>query len=104
MAPAADAVGAALENIAFARPALPVITNVSADSEDDPDKLKRALIEQVTARVRWRESVLALAGKGVTELIELGSGKVLTGLARRIDSTLEAKAIGSPRELDAHLA
>ncbi|MDH3663467.1 MAG: ACP S-malonyltransferase [Alphaproteobacteria bacterium] len=104
MAPAADAVGAALEEIAFQRPALPVITNVSAAPESDPDALKRALVEQVTARVRWRESVLALAGQGVDRLLELGSGKVLTGLAKRIDRSLSASAIGTAEDLDAHFA
>lgn len=104
MAPAADAVGEALEDIAFRQPALPVVTNVSAAPEDDPERLKRALVEQVTARVRWRESVLALAAAGVGGLIELGSGKVLTGLAKRIDRNLEAKAIGGIDDLEAHLA
>lgn len=104
MALAGDAVGAALNDIAFARPALPVVTNVSASPEDDPEALKAALVEQVTARVRWRESVLALAESGVGEVIELGSGKVLTGLARRIDRQLSAKAIGTDEDMDAHLA
>jgi [acyl-carrier-protein] S-malonyltransferase len=99
MAPAADAVGAALEDIAFQQPALPVVTNVSAAPVDDPAALQRALVEQVTARVRWRESVLALAGRGVSELVELGAGRVLTGLAKRIDRDLAARAIGSPDDL-----
>ncbi|MGI9485114.1 MAG: ACP S-malonyltransferase [Geminicoccaceae bacterium] len=104
MAPAADAVGKALENITFERPALPVVTNVSAAPEDDPDILKRALVEQVTARVRWRESVLALVEQGVDRTVELGAGKVLTGLCKRIDRSLAAQAIGSIEDLDAHLA
>ncbi|MEM9625715.1 MAG: ACP S-malonyltransferase [Pseudomonadota bacterium] len=104
MAPAAEAVGEALKDIAFAKPALPVLTNVSAAPEDDPDMLKKALIEQVTARVRWRESVLALMGQGVDQSIELGAGKVLTGLAKRIDRSLGAQAIGSVEDLEAYLA
>lgn len=104
MAPAADAVGDALRDIAFSRPSMPVVTNVSAAPENDPDQLKRALIEQVTARVRWRESVLALAEQGADQLLELGSGKVLTGLAKRIDRSLSAKAVGTIEDLDAHLA
>ncbi|MEM8951728.1 MAG: ACP S-malonyltransferase [Pseudomonadota bacterium] len=104
MAPAAEAVGEALKDIAFAKPALPVLTNVSAAPEDDPDMLKKALIEQVTARVRWRESVLALMGQGVDQSIELGAGKVLTGLAKRIDRSLGAQAIGSVDDLEAYLA
>ncbi len=104
MAPAAEAVGAALEDIKFERPALPVVTNVSAAPEEDPANLQRALIEQVTARVRWRESVLALMQHGVDQAVELGAGKVLTGLCKRIDRGLAAKAIGSVEDLDAHLA
>lgn len=104
MTPAADAVGEALKDISFERPLLPVVTNVSAAPEDDPDVLKQALIEQVTARVRWRESVLALMQHGVDQAIELGAGKVLTGLCKRIDRGLAAKAIGSAEDLDAHLA
>lgn len=104
MAPAADAVGEALEDIAFKRPALPVVTNVSAAPEDDPDMLKRALIEQVTAKVRWRESVLALVEQGVDQAVELGAGKVLTGLCKRIDRSLAARAIGSIEDLDTHPA
>lgn len=104
MTPAADAVGEALQDIDFSKPALPVVTNVSAAPEDEPARLKTALIEQVTARVRWRESVLALAGQGVDQLVELGSGKVLTGLAKRIDRGLAASAIGTADDLNAHLA
>ena len=104
MAPAADAVGAALTEIDFAKPSLPVVNNVSAAPEDNPDDLKQALIEQVTARVRWRESVLALAEHGVDQLVELGAGKVLTGLAKRIDRSLTASAIGTIEDLDTHLS
>lgn len=103
MAPAADAVGAALLDIAFKRPALPVVTNVSAEPETDPDALKRALTLQVTATVRWRESVQALMRAGVDRAVELGSGKVLTGLSKRIDRSLASRAIGTPEDLDAYL-
>ncbi|MEM7042643.1 MAG: ACP S-malonyltransferase [Pseudomonadota bacterium] len=104
MAPAADTVGAALKDIDFAEPSLPVVTNVSAAPESDPDILRAALVEQVTARVRWRESVLTLAERGVHRLVEVGAGKVLTGLAKRIDRNLAASALGSVEDLDAHLA
>jgi [acyl-carrier-protein] S-malonyltransferase len=104
MAPAADAVAEALGNIELARPALPVVINVTATKEEDPTKLKSALIQQVTARVRWRESVSALATEGVDELVELGAGKVLTGLTRRIDRRLGTKAIGTADDLDAFLS
>ena len=103
MAPAAEAVAEALGDIALAKPALPVVINVTAAKEEDPDRLKDALIQQVTARVRWRESVSTLVNDGVGEVIELGAGKVLTGLARRIDRSLDAKAIGSVEDLDSFL-
>lgn len=104
MAPAADAVGEALQDIRFEHPALPVVTNVSAAPESDPATLKQALVEQVTAKVRWRESVLALIGEGVDQASELGAGKVLTGLNKRIDRSLAAQAIGSIEDLEAHPA
>ena len=91
MAPAADAVGEALQDIAFERPALPVVTNVAAAPVSEPDVLKRSLVEQVTATVRWRESVQALIEAGVDRAIELGSGKVLTGLSKRIDRSLASR-------------
>lgn len=104
MAPAAEAVGAALGEIEFKEPALPVVTNVGAVPESDPAVLKQALIEQVTARVRWRESVLALAGLGVDRGVELGAGKVLAGLVKRTAKEIPATSIGTPDELAAFLA
>jgi [acyl-carrier-protein] S-malonyltransferase len=104
MAPAAEAVGAALGEIEFMEPALPVVTNVGAVPESDPAVLKQALIEQVTARVRWRESVLALAGLGVDRGVELGAGKVLAGLVKRTAKEMPATSIGTPDELAAFLA
>jgi len=103
MTPAAEAVGEALSGITLDRPKLPVVTNVHARPEDDPDVLKRSLIEQVTATVRWRECVLALIDNGVDRAIELGAGKVLTGLCKRIDRGLNASVIGTSDDLDAHL-
>ncbi|MGI9509735.1 MAG: ACP S-malonyltransferase [Geminicoccaceae bacterium] len=103
MAPAADAVCKALEDIAFERPAIPVVTNVSATPESRPDVLKQSLIEQVTATVRWRECVLALMQAGAGRAVELGSGKVLTGLSKRIDRSLVSSTIGSVEDLDAYL-
>lgn len=99
MAPAADAVCKALTDIAFERPALPVVTNVAAAPESEPDVLKQSLIEQVTATVRWRESVQALVQAGVERAIEFGSGKVLTGLSKRIDRSLASNAIGTADDL-----
>lgn len=103
MAPAADAVRAALGDITLARPVVPVVTNVEARPEDDPDTLERRLVEQVTARVRWRESLLALAEHGVAQTVELGAGRVLTGLTRRTLPDAGAVALGTPDEIDAFI-
>jgi [acyl-carrier-protein] S-malonyltransferase len=99
--PAADAMAEALSKVAVRRPVVPVIANVLAAPISDPDEIKRRLVEQVTGTVRWRECVLAMASAGVTTLIEVGSGKVLTGLAGRIDKGLKAQAIGAPADVDA---
>ncbi len=103
MAPAADAVAEALAEIELTKPALPVVINVTAAPEEDPTRLRNALIEQVTSRVRWRESVTALVDRGVDHLVELGAGKVLTGLTRRIDRNLGAQTIGTAEDLEAFL-
>ena len=104
LAPAADRMGEALANVELAAPSLPLIANVSAEPTSDPALIRQQLVAQVTARVRWRESVLKMAADGVTELVELGQGKVLTGLARRIDRSLGARAIGTPEDVAAFVA
>ena len=104
MQPAADEMAEALADIAFAAPVRPIVTNVTANAVEDPAELKNLLVEQVCGAVRWRESVTCMAGQGVTELVELGSGKVLTGLARRIDRSIAASAVGTPEDIDAFLA
>lgn len=104
MAPAAERVAAALEHLELARPALPVITNVTAEPEEEPRRLKELLVLQITARVRWRESILAMAARGVERTVELGAGRVLTGLTRRIVKEMEAVSLGTPEEIDAALA
>lgn len=83
MRPAAERLKRAIAETAFTRPAVPVIANVLAEPVDEPDLIKDLLVRQVTARVRWRESMATMARLGVTTVIELGAGKVLTGLARR---------------------
>ena len=103
MAPAADVMEEALAKVAFAPPALPVVTNVTAARESDPTRLRTLLVEQVTGRVRWRESVEAMRDDGIEMLVELGSGKVLSGLTRRVDRDLKASALGSPEDIDAFL-
>jgi [acyl-carrier-protein] S-malonyltransferase len=104
LAPAAEAMREALEGVDLERPALPVVANVTAAPEDDPATLKRLLVDQVTARVRWREILLALAARGVDETVEVGAGRVLSGLTRRTMTDARATAIGTPEDVDAFLA
>ena len=101
MAPAADVMGQALAEISLQKPSVPVIANVSAQAETDPANLRQLLVQQVTGMVRWRESMAYAADQGVTQLVELGAGKVLTGLAKRIDPRLEGMAIGAPAAIEA---
>ncbi len=96
MAPAAEVMSKALADTVLRPPVVPLVANVTAEPVDSPETIRRLLVEQVTGLVRWRESVLAMKQAGVAELIELGSGKVLTGLARRIDRELTASAVGTP--------
>jgi [acyl-carrier-protein] S-malonyltransferase len=102
MRPAADAMEHALGQVATNAPSVPVVVNVLAKPTSDPDAIKRHLVEQVTGMVRWTESVKWLTGEGgVTELYELGAGKVLTGLAKRIAPDAAASAVNGPTEIDA---
>ncbi|MEQ8396832.1 ACP S-malonyltransferase [Thalassobaculum sp.] len=104
MAPAADAMADALASADPRPPVVPVVANVTAMPTADPDAIRRQLVEQVTGRVRWRESVASFAGLGVRSMVEVGAGKVLTGLARRIDKDLAATTINGPADVDAFLA
>jgi [acyl-carrier-protein] S-malonyltransferase len=93
----------ALAKVTVKAPAVPVVANVIAQAISDPAEIKRRLVEQVTGTVRWRECVTYMTANGVTYLYEIGAGKVLSGLAKRIDGTLSATSIGSPAEVDAAL-
>jgi [acyl-carrier-protein] S-malonyltransferase len=104
LAPAADAVAAALAEVELRAPAVPVISNVTATPESAPERLRERLVEQVTARVRWRESLLAMAALGIDAVVELGAGRVLTGLAKRTLSGVATYALGAPAEIDDFLA
>ena len=104
MQPAADEMAAALADTTIAAPVVPVIANVTASATQDPEEIRRLLVEQVTGSVRWRESMIWAADNNVTELVEIGSGKVLTGMARRIDSRLSAKALNTPEDIDGFLS
>jgi [acyl-carrier-protein] S-malonyltransferase len=104
MAPAAEAMRLALAQVMKSPPSVPVISNVAVKPLTDPDEITAGLIEQVTGRVRWRETVEWFAAKGVTTLYEIGAGKVLSGLARRINRDVTTVNIGSPAEVEAALA
>ena len=104
MQPAADAMAEALASIKIKAPSVPLIANVLAAPISDPADIKRRLVEQVTGTVRWRECVIANSERGVTDFFEIGSGKVLAGLVKRIVPTANATSIGMPQDLDAALA
>lgn len=101
MQPAADRMAEALAATDIQAPCVPVVCNVLAAPVSDPAEIRDRLIQQVTGTVRWRESVEWLAANGVTRVVELGAGKVLTGLARRIDRSLGALSMAGPDDLDA---
>jgi [acyl-carrier-protein] S-malonyltransferase len=103
MSPAADVMAEALENASPREPIVPVVANVSARRESDPSRIRDLLVQQVTATVRWRESAVAMAEMGVDSFIELGSGKVLTGLIKRIVPDAAGMAAGTPAEIEAML-
>lgn len=103
MQPAADEMAEALAKVDLAMPALPLVANVTASQVSDPETVRGLLVRQVTGMVRWRESVLYMKEQGVHELVELGAGKVLSGLARRIDRDLAAVSAGTPAEIEAVL-
>lgn len=100
MQPAADAMAEALAATDIKAPIIPVVANVTAAATSDPDEIRKLLVEQVTGTVRWRESVLWMKDQGVDEMIELGSGKVLCGLVRRIDRDIACTNAGSPEEIE----
>jgi len=104
MKPAADTMQKALADVNISAPSVPLVANVIAESATDPNKIRQLLVEQVTGMVRWRESVLYMKAQGVTELVELGAGKVLTGLTRRIDTELSGRAIGTPKNIEEFLS
>lgn len=102
MQPAADEMAQALASATILAPVVPVVANVLARPESDPEVIRRLLVEQVTGRVRWRESMEWMAGDGgVTRFAEIGSGKVLTGMAKRIAPDAEGVALNTPEDLEA---
>ena len=104
MQPAAEAMADALSKVTINKPVVPVVANVLASAISDPDEIRKRLVEQVTGTVRWRESVLYMTANGITDVYEIGTGKVLAGLVKRIEKSLNATSIGAPADFDAALA
>ena len=99
MAPAADHMTNVIGNILVRAPTIPVVSNITAKPENNPNEIRRLLIEQVTGRVRWRESIINMRELGVKQFVEVGAGKVLTGMIRRIDKQLEAISLESSDDI-----
>jgi [acyl-carrier-protein] S-malonyltransferase len=103
MQPAADVMKAALETVSLATPRVPLVANVLASEITEPTAIKQRLVEQVTGLVRWRESVQYMKSQGVEMLVECGSGKVLSGLVKRIDKDMTGLALNTPADIEAFL-
>ena len=103
MQPAADAMEEALAKATIRQPAVPVVANVTAQPVSDSATIAKLLVQQVTATVRWRESILAMKALGVAKTYEIGAGKVLAGLVKRIDKEIEASSVGVPADVEAAL-
>lgn len=101
MAPAAKVMAEALAAVEIAKPRVPVVANVRAEAVSDPDEIRKLLVEQVTSSVRWRESVSWMAGQGVDEIWEIGAGKALIGMVRRIDRAIATRNVGTPEDVAA---
>jgi len=104
MAPAAELMADALANTEIAKPVVPLVANVLAEAIDDPARIRNHLVEQVTGSVRWRESVTWMAANGVDRFVEIGAGKVLTGLTRRIVSEATGISVAKAGDIDAAVA
>jgi [acyl-carrier-protein] S-malonyltransferase len=101
MRPAAEAMAEALSHVNIERPAVPVVANVVAEAINDPATIRSLLVDQVTGSVRWRESVLWMAQHGVSEAWEIGAGKALSGMIRRIDRSITCRSVGTPEDVKA---
>ena len=100
MAPAAEQMKIELETIKVEQPIVPIVSNVSAQAISDPSEIKKLLVSQVTGSVRWRESIMWMAKNNVNEIWEVGSGKALNGMIKRIDKNINLKNISSPEEIE----
>jgi len=104
MAPAADVMASALEGVEITAPNVPLVANVAATAVTDPAEIRSLLVAQVTGSVRWRESVGYMAARGVTEIWEIGAGKALSGMIRRVDKSIATKSVGTPDDIAAAVA
>ncbi len=103
MRPATEVIAEALSKITLKKPLVPIITNVTATLEDDPEILQMRLVDQITGQVRWRETVLSMAKHGVSAVVEIGAGKVLTSLTKRINPDLRTFTINNPKDIEQFL-
>lgn len=103
MKPAADAMRDALQTVEMQAPVIPLIANVTASEVTDPARIRQLLVDQVTGMVRWRESVMHMKTLGVVETVELGAGKVLSGLTKRIDAEMTGRSVGTPKDIEEFL-
>jgi len=101
MQPAADKMAEALAGVTIRPPVVPVVANVTAMSTSEPDTIRRLLVEQVTGRVRWRESIASLRSLGIETTVEFGGNKVLTGMVKRIDKDLASLSLDTPADIEA---
>ncbi|MEM9551406.1 MAG: ACP S-malonyltransferase, partial [Pseudomonadota bacterium] len=101
MEPAAAVMAQSLNEVDIMRPSVPVVSNVNAEPCEDTALIRSLLVDQITGRVRWRESVMRMAEMGVTEIWEIGAGKALSGMVRRIDKSLATRAISAPGDIAA---
>ncbi len=104
MEPAASVMAGALDEVAITRPLVPLVANVVASAVEDPALIRSLLVDQITGRVRWRESVLWMGEQGVDSYYEIGAGKALSGMIRRIDRSVSTRAVGSPDDVVAAAA
>ncbi len=101
MAPAAQEMAYALADTNIRPPFVPVVSNVTAKAVSEPSEIRRLLVDQITGRVRWRESVTFMKNEGVSEMVELGAGKVLAGLVKRIEKDIAVESVGTPEGIEA---
>ena len=104
MEPAAVVMAEAIDNVEISEPKVPLVANVAAQAVTDPASIRSLLVQQVTGSVRWRESVAYMAENGVDEIFEIGAGKALIGMVRRIDKSIATKAVGTPDDVAAAVA